>query len=210
MVGRGTFDSASLGAQFSVFRKCREIRLLVSLFGHWAAPFVGPSPGGQDPKKDRSIGGKGTETITFASEKNAFGLYWGSVDPYNSIKFYDGDTLVASYTGAVFARCSRTETRVRSRRTDTCNSRTCLPSTKWCSRAVERVRDRQYFRRIHSGGPAQAGHGQLSVHDADIGDTLTAFQVGNATVEYNGSTTMPGNIDVSVLLDGGDVTFDST
>jgi hypothetical protein len=39
------------------------------------------------------------ETITFASEKNAFGLYWGSLDSYNTIKFYDGTTLVASYTG---------------------------------------------------------------------------------------------------------------
>ena len=47
-----------------------------------------------------SIGGNGTETITFASAKNAFGLYWGSLDSYNTITFYDGATLVASYTGA--------------------------------------------------------------------------------------------------------------
>ena len=47
-----------------------------------------------------SILGNATETITFTSEKNTFGLYWGSVDSYNSIKFYDGTTLVASYTGA--------------------------------------------------------------------------------------------------------------
>ena len=33
-------------------------------------------------------------------QKNAFGLYWGSLNSYNTIKFYDGATLVASYTGA--------------------------------------------------------------------------------------------------------------
>ncbi|MFX6933842.1 hypothetical protein ABTH55_18685, partial [Acinetobacter baumannii] len=43
-------------------------------------------------------------TITFASAKNAFGLYWGSVDPYNSIKFYDAQGhVVASYTGSDIA-----------------------------------------------------------------------------------------------------------
>ena len=34
--------------------------------------------------------------------------------------------------------------------------------------------------------------GTLTVSDADIGDTLTASVSGNATVEYNGSTTLPG------------------
>ena len=29
-----------------------------------------------------------------------FGLYWGSVDPFNTISFYEGATLVASYSGA--------------------------------------------------------------------------------------------------------------
>ena len=69
-----------------------------------------------------SIGGNATETITFASAKNAFGLYWGSVDSYNTIKFYDGTTLVASYTGADIARCFRTATRARSPRTGMWNS----------------------------------------------------------------------------------------
>ena len=32
---------------------------------------------------------------------------------------------------------------------------------------------------------------------------------GNATIEYNGSTTMPGGIDISALLDAGGVTFDT-
>jgi VCBS repeat-containing protein len=32
---------------------------------------------------------------------------------------------------------------------------------------------------------------------------------GNATIEYNGSTAMPGGIDISALLNAGNVTFDS-
>jgi VCBS repeat-containing protein len=51
--------------------------------------------------------------------------------------------------------------------------------------------------------------GTLSVHDADIGDTLTAFVTGNATIEYNGLPAVPGGIDIAALLDAGDVTFDS-
>ena len=51
--------------------------------------------------------------------------------------------------------------------------------------------------------------GTLSVHDADIGDTLTAFVTGNATIEYNGSASVPGGIDISALIDAADVKFDS-
>ena len=51
--------------------------------------------------------------------------------------------------------------------------------------------------------------GTLSVHDADIGDALTAFVTGNATIEYNGSSSVPGNIDISALVNAADVTFDT-
>ncbi len=51
--------------------------------------------------------------------------------------------------------------------------------------------------------------GRLSIHDADVGDALTGFVVGNATFEYNGSTTMPGGIDISALLKAANVTFDT-
>lgn len=30
---------------------------------------------------------------------NYFGLYWGSIDDYNSLSFYNGEELIASYTG---------------------------------------------------------------------------------------------------------------
>src|SRR6185369_827767 len=51
--------------------------------------------------------------------------------------------------------------------------------------------------------------GSLSVHDGDIGDTLTAFVTGNATIEYNGSASVPGNVDISALVNAADVTFSS-
>ena len=39
-------------------------------------------------------------TITFKTAENYFGLLWGSMDPTNTITFYNGTTLIASYTGA--------------------------------------------------------------------------------------------------------------
>jgi hypothetical protein len=41
----------------------------------------------------------GTETI-LQSAFNYFGLYWGSMDDYNTLSFYFDDTVVASLTGA--------------------------------------------------------------------------------------------------------------
>ena len=38
---------------------------------------------------------------------------------------------------------------------------------------------------------------------------MTAFVTGNATIEYNGSSSVPGNIDISALVNAADVTFDS-
>jgi hypothetical protein len=33
---------------------------------------------------------------------NYFGFYWGSIDKYNTLQFYNGSTLVAGFTGADF------------------------------------------------------------------------------------------------------------
>ena len=93
----GNFQSAALGATFSASGNAGVVNGSSSVT---AAPFVGPSPGHQDTTNYLSIGGNGTETITFATAKNAFGLYWGSLNSYNTITFYDGTTLVNSYTGA--------------------------------------------------------------------------------------------------------------
>jgi hypothetical protein len=44
----------------------------------------------------------GTETFIAApgNSYNYFGLYWGSMDDYNWISFYNGDTLLAKVTGS--------------------------------------------------------------------------------------------------------------
>ncbi len=44
--------------------------------------------------------GGGSETVAYSSLKNVFGLYWGSVDTFNTLTFYDGTTAVLSLTGA--------------------------------------------------------------------------------------------------------------
>jgi hypothetical protein len=44
--------------------------------------------------------GGGSEQIGFAALESSFGLYWGSVDTYNSLAFYNGTVLVATISGA--------------------------------------------------------------------------------------------------------------
>jgi hypothetical protein len=44
---------------------------------------------------------RGIETFTAApgTSYNYFGLYWGSIDNYNNIRFYNGDELLAEVSG---------------------------------------------------------------------------------------------------------------
>jgi hypothetical protein len=41
----------------------------------------------------------GALTLAFSTPETYFGLLWGSVDPYNTLQFYDGSTLVDTVTG---------------------------------------------------------------------------------------------------------------
>jgi VCBS repeat-containing protein len=208
--GKGNFQSAALGATFSA---SGNAGIVIGSSSVTAAPFVGPSSGHQDTTKYLSIGGNGSETITFASEKNAFGLYWGSLDSYNTIKFYDGTKLVASYTGAEISPL--------------------FPNGNqgsFASNGYVEFFGLQPFNKVVLGSTynafeidnISAGNvpapetglsgpikGTLSAYDGDIGDTLTAFVTGNATIEYNGLPSVPGGIDISALIDAADVKFDS-
>jgi hypothetical protein len=158
-----------------------------------------------------SIGGNGTETITFASEKNAFGLYWGSLDSYNTIKFYDGTTLVASYTGADISPLFPTG----NQGSFSSNGYVEFSGLHSFNKVVLASSSNAFeIDNISAGnipppGLSEPIKGTLSVHDADIGDALTAFVTGNATIEYNGSSSVPGNIDISALVNAADVTFDT-
>jgi hypothetical protein len=42
----------------------------------------------------------GTMLATLGASYNYFGLYWGSIDNYNTLKFYDGGDLIATINGA--------------------------------------------------------------------------------------------------------------
>jgi hypothetical protein len=42
----------------------------------------------------------GSMLATLGASYNYFGLYWGSIDNYNTLKFYDGGNLVATINGA--------------------------------------------------------------------------------------------------------------
>ncbi len=45
-------------------------------------------------------GTSGTVTIAFNANQQYFGMAWGSVDAGNTVNFYEGATLIASYTGS--------------------------------------------------------------------------------------------------------------
>ena len=58
--------------------------------------------------------GGGSEQIAFSSLETSFGLYWGSVDTYNSLTFYNGNVSVATISGAdvdppLEANCGQTQ-----------------------------------------------------------------------------------------------------
>ncbi len=206
--GHGNFFSEALGATFSASGHSGVVNGSSSVT---AAPYVGPQHGGQDTTNYLSIGGGGSETITFNSEKNSFGLYWGSLDSYNSIKFYDGNTLVASYTGDQFAPLFPTG----NQSSFSSNGYVQFAHMPLFDKVVLASSQNAFEIDNISAGyvPEDTGlsgpvTGRLSVHDADVGDALTGFVVGNATFEYNGSATIQGGVDISSLLKAANVTFD--
>jgi hypothetical protein len=53
---------------------------------------ISATPAG-DATNYMSIRGGMSETLTFSGNQNKFGLYWGSIDSYNSIAFYSGGNV---------------------------------------------------------------------------------------------------------------------
>lgn len=71
------------------------------LYTSGTTPYIAAAPYG-----DSTIyAGIGSSTLpqsailTLASGVNYLGFYWGSVDTYNTLSLYDGNTLIATYTG---------------------------------------------------------------------------------------------------------------
>ncbi len=61
------------------------------------SPFIAPGAHGQWISIDLAATQMG---LAVPTPLNYFGLYWGSVDSYNDLSFYDGSKLVDSFTGA--------------------------------------------------------------------------------------------------------------
>jgi VCBS repeat-containing protein len=205
--GSGEFFSAALDASFSGSGNTGVVNGSSS---DTKAPFVGPLPGSEDATNYLSIGGGGTETITFASSENAFGLYWGSLDSYNMIEFYDGTTLVASFTGNDISPLFASGNQASFISNGYVEFLGIAPFDKV---VLESAANAFEIDNISAGAiHAQLAtpiSGTLSVNDADIGDALTASVIGNATVEYNGSTTLPGNVSADALAAASAITFDT-
>ncbi|MDE2602079.1 MAG: VCBS domain-containing protein, partial [Bradyrhizobium sp.] len=211
--GHGNFTSAVLGgATFSASGNAGVVNGSSSVS---AAPFIGPwwdddESGHADTTNYLSIGAGGSETITFTTEQNQFGLYWGSVDSYNKISFYNGSVLVASYSGADVAPLFADGDRDSFSSNGYVEFAHLAPFTQVVltssSNAFEVDNISAGYSQVHLAGPIT---GTITVNDADIGDTLTASVTGNAVAEYNGSTTLPSGVDVSALIASGAITFDT-
>ena len=213
-VGSGNFHSAALDATFSGSGNVGVIN--GSIPGVGVSLFLGPLPGSLDTTNYLIVSAGGVETITFASQKNAFGLYWGSVDSFNTISFYDGTTLVASYTGAdVGPLLSGNQNEFSSNGYVEFSGlhpfdKVVLETGSGNAFEIENI-SAGYVPELHAKLAAPIS-GTLSVHDSDIGDTLTASVIGNATIAFtgsNGSTTLPSGADVAALVDAGDISFDT-
>jgi VCBS repeat-containing protein len=209
--GTGNFTSADLGATFTASGHAGIVHGSSSVS---AAPFMGPLPGSQETSNYLSIGAGATETITFTTDKNTFGLYWGSVDSYNTIEFYEGDTLVASYTGADIAPLLATG----NQGSFTANGYVEFAGLPNFNKVVLGTGASNAFEIDNiSAGTGPVAHatlqgplsGTLSVHDPDIGDTLTGVVSADATVLYNNSSTLPSGVNVADLIKAGNLTFDS-
>ena len=206
----GNFTSTALHATFTASGDAGIVHGSSSVS---AAPFIVSSPGHADATNYLSIGAHGSETITFASEQNEFGLYWGSVESSNTISFYDGNTLVASYSGAdvaplpngnqgSFASSGYVEF------SDLAPfDKVVLASGSSNAFEIDNISS-GFVSNSHVHLAAPIG-GTLTVSDADIGDTLTASVTGNGVAEYNGSTTLPSDANVSALIASSAITFDT-
>jgi VCBS repeat-containing protein len=206
----GSFHSDVLHASFSATGNAGVVN--GSYSSVTAAPFIGP--GIADPTNYLSVGAGAKETITFETQKNAFGLYWGSVDSFNTIDFYNGATLVAHYTGAdispLFANGNQGSF--------SSNGYVEFAGLAAFNTVVLGSGNSNAFEIDNiSAGSVPQPHvqlaapitGTLSVNDADVGDTLTASVTGNAVLKLNGSTHLPDNVDVSALISSHAITFDT-
>jgi VCBS repeat-containing protein len=206
--GHGDFYSTSLHAWFDAGGNAGVVHGSSSAS---AAPYVGQ--GSQDKTNYLSIGAHADETITFDHQQNSFGLYWGSVDSFNSIGFYNGDKLVASYDGDDIAPLLANGGQGSFASNGYVEFLDLAPFTKVVLNSGQNAFELDNISSGHLNDSrvklASPIAGTLTVADKDVGDTLTASVMGDAAVKYNGSSHLPPGIDVDALIDSSAIKFDS-
>lgn len=70
-----------------------------SLSGHYAAPFGAVTADTSNYVTVPYYSANGSATALLGATYNYLGLWWGSVDTYNSLEFYNGNNLVEKITG---------------------------------------------------------------------------------------------------------------
>jgi hypothetical protein len=205
--GTGNFYSAILGATFSA---TGDAGITNGTSGVSAAPFIGSGP---DTANYLSIGGNATETIVFNSEQNAFGLYWGSVDSFNTVAFYEGSQLVASYSGSdvnpLFPQGIQTSL-VSNGYVEFSNlgsfDKVVLSSTQ---NAFEIASISAGFLSSSQAQPIGPVSGTVSAVEGHGGQILTAMVEGNASILYDGGAMLPSGAIVAPLVAAAAISFDS-
>ena len=77
--------------------------LTASVHNSVLSPWAGtPDNGSLYNALSMGSAGPGTATYDFTSTTKVFNILWGSPDFYNSIEFFNGATLLGSYTGTSF------------------------------------------------------------------------------------------------------------
>ncbi|WP_316167325.1 MULTISPECIES: VCBS domain-containing protein [unclassified Bradyrhizobium] len=205
--GHGSFYSEALHATFTASGNAGIVHGSSPVS---AAPYMAD---GADKTNYLSIGNHAQETITFDSVKNSFGLYWGSVDSYNSISFYNGNKLVASYTGSDVAPLLANGGQASLASNGYVEFLGLSPFNKVVlassQNAFELDNVSAGFIADQPVKLASGMSGTLTVLDRDVGDTLTASVVQNGVIKYNGLPSLPSNAHVQALADAHAITFDS-
>jgi hypothetical protein len=73
--------------------------------GSWASNYAAPANDSTQylsipNTSDNNPSAYGSVTVKLSNKFNYFGIYWGSIDLYNNIDFFDGTTLVGTVTGS--------------------------------------------------------------------------------------------------------------
>ncbi len=78
-----------------------QIRTSDGNVNHSAAPYKA-TPFGEDWLTVPNPISHGSAMFTLDANYDYFGLFWGSLDTYNSIEFFDGSTSLATFSGGFF------------------------------------------------------------------------------------------------------------